>query len=388
MVDLSGVDHKSIVERAKAIILTPKDEWPRIATETTSQGDILKGYVLPLAAIGPVAAFIGGQVFGYGALGFSYRPSLVFSLSSALISFALAIVGVFVLTFIADFLAPKFQGESNRAQAFKLVAYGSTASWLAGVFGLIPSLGFFGLLGLYSIYLIYIGATPLMKVPAEKAGGYTAVTIVCAIVLALIVAPITAAVTGLLTAGPMMAAGSTDSGEVSGTVTVPGIGSIDLDKAQEASKRMEDVANGKVPPIDIAKIQALLPASVGAYQRSATESMAMGAVGSSAQGTYTAGDKSFTLKIADMSALGALSGLGAAMGVQQSREDANGYDRTTTVNGELQSEAWNKSSSSGKFGVTVKNRFLIEAEGSAASIDELKAAVAAINQGELANLAG
>ena len=226
-----------------------------------------------------------------------------------------------------------------------------------------------------------------MKVPAEKAGGYTAVTIVCAIVLALIVAPITAAVTGLLTAGPMMAAGSASSSDVSGTVSVPGIGSIDLDKAQEATKRMEDAANGKAPPVDIAKIQALLPAAIGSYQRSATETMAMGAAGSSAQGTYTAGDKSFTLKVADMSALGALSGLGAAMGVQQSREDANGYDRTATVNGELQTESWNKASSSGKFGMTVKNRFLIEAEGSAASIDELKAAVAAINQGELAGLA-
>jgi len=326
-------------------------------------------------------------VFGYGGFGFSFRPGLVFSLSSALISFALAIVGVFVLTFIADFLAPKFQGESNRTQAFKLVAYGSTASWLAGVFGLIPSLGFFGLLGLYSIYLLYIGATPLMKVPADKAGGYTAVTIVCAIVLALIVAPITAAVTGLLAAGPMMASSSADSGEISGTVSVPGIGSIDLDKAQEATRRMEDVANGKVAPVDIARIQALLPATIGSYQRSATETMAMGAAGSSAQGTYTAGDKSFTLKVADMSALGALSGLGAAMGVQQSREDANGYDRTATVNGELQTESWNKASSSGKFGMTVKNRFLIEAEGSAASIDELKAAVAAIDQGELAGLA-
>lgn len=387
MVDLSGVDHKSIVDRAKAIILTPKDEWPKIAIETKTQGDILKGYVLPLAAIGPVASFIGGQVFGYGGLGFSYRPSLLFSLSSALVSFALTIVGVFVLTFIADFLAPKFQGESNRAQAFKLVAYGSTASWLAGVFGLIPSLGFFGLLGLYSIYLLYLGATPLMKVPAEKAAGYTAVTIVCAVVLALIVTPITALVTGMLTAGPMMASSAVDSGDVSGTVTVPGIGAIDLDKAQQATKRMEDAANGKVPPVDIAKIQALLPTAIGSYQRSATESMAMGAVGSSAQGTYTAGDKSFTLKVADMSALGALSGLGAAMGVQQSREDANGYERTTTVNGELQSESWDKASSSGKFGVTVKNRFLIEAEGSAASVDELKAAVAAIDQGALANLA-
>ena len=46
------------------------------------------------------------------------------------------------------------------------------------------------------------------------------------------------------------------------------------------------------------------------------------------------------------------------------------------------------STSSGKFGITVKNRFLIEAEGSAASIDELKAAVSAVDQGTLAGLAG
>jgi len=151
---------------------------------------------------------------------------------------------------------------------------------------------------------------------------------------------------------------------------------------------MEDAANGKVPAVDTAKIQALLPAAIGSYQRSATESMAVGAVGSSAQGTYTAGDKSFVLKISDIAAFGALSGLGAAMGVQQSREDANGYDRTSTVNGEMQSESWNKSTNSGKFGITVKNRFLIEAEGSAASIDELKAAVSAVDQGTLAGLAG
>ena len=132
MVDLSGVDRApSIIDRAKAIILTPKDEWAKIAAEGTPQGDILKGYVLPLAAIGPVAGFIGGQVFGYGALGFSYKPGLVWSLSTAIITFVLSIVAVFVLTFIADQLAPKFGGVSNRAQAFKLVAYSYTASWLA-----------------------------------------------------------------------------------------------------------------------------------------------------------------------------------------------------------------------------------------------------------------
>jgi hypothetical protein len=111
-------------------------------------------------------------------------------------------------------------------------------------------------------------------------------------------------------------------------------------------------------------------------------------MGSTAQGTYTAGDKSFTLKIADMSALGALSGLGAAMGVEQSKEDANSYEKTTSVNGQMQTEAWNKTSNSGKYSITVNNRFMIEAEGSAGSIDELKQAVGSIDQDDLADLVG
>ena len=158
---------RGIFERAKAIILTPKDEWQKIAGETTPQRDILMRYVLPLAAIGPVAAFIGGQVFGYGAFGFSYRPSLIGGLTTAIVSFVLSLVSLFVMTFIADFLAPKFAGEANRANAFKLVAYSYTAGWAVGIFSLIPMLGFFGLLGLYSVYLLYTGAMPLMKVPAS-----------------------------------------------------------------------------------------------------------------------------------------------------------------------------------------------------------------------------
>lgn len=386
--DLSGVDRPpSLVDRAKAIILTPKDEWPKIGRENTSQGDILKSYVLPLAAIGPVASLIGGQVFGYGAFGVSFRPSLVGAIISALIQYIVVIAGIFVLAFIADFLAPKFNGQSNRLNAFKLVVYASTAAWLSQVFGLIPAIGFFSILGLYTIYLFYVGVGPMMKVPEDKAAGYTAVTFLCAIVggfiLSLIVAPIT-----LLFAGLSGGALTQDDGQVSGKVTIPGGGSVDLDKIQQATKQMEDAANGKSPPIAPDRMKALLPETIGAYQRSATESVSAGAMGSTAQGTYTAGDKSFVLKIADMSALGALSGLGAAMGVEQSKEDAEGYEKTYSVNGQMQSESWNKTTNSGKFGTTVNNRFMIEAEGSAGSIDDLKQAVASIDHDDLADLVG
>jgi hypothetical protein len=385
MVDLSGIDRApTIVDRVKAIILTPKDEWPRIAGETASQGDILRRYVLPLAAIGPVASFIGSQVFGYGLLGFSYRPGLVWSLSNALISFVLAIVSVYVLAFIADFLAPKFDGVANRANAFKLVAYGYTAGWVAGIFGLIPALVIFRILGLYSLYLIYTGATPMMKVPQQKAAGYTAVTILCAVVLAMLVTPITAAITGLWAANPANIAGS----DMGGKVTLPGGGSIDLAKVQQATKQMEAAANGKSPPVAPDRMKALLPDRIGGYARTASEGLAAGPMGSTAQATYTAGDKSFTLRIADMSALGALSGLGAAMGVEQSKEDADSYEKTTSVGGQMQTEAWNKTTGSGKYSITVNNRFMIEAEGQADGIDQLKQAVGTIDHDDLADLVG
>ena len=41
-----------LVERAKAIVLQPKAEWPRIAGETTEPTSLLTSYAIPLIAIG------------------------------------------------------------------------------------------------------------------------------------------------------------------------------------------------------------------------------------------------------------------------------------------------------------------------------------------------
>lgn len=372
----------ALVARAKAIILTPRDEWPRIAAETDRPGEIFRRHVLPLAAIGPVASLIGGQLFGYGAFGFSYKPGLVAAIGTAVVSYAVTLVGIWVLSLIADFLAPKFGGESNRAQAFKLIAYGATASFLSGIFGLIPSLSVFGLLGLYSLYLFYTGATPLMKVPADKTMAYTAVTIVAAIVLSLIVMPITAAIMALTGLSALSSAGDSAA-----EVTLPGGGTLNPGKAEDFARRMEDAASGKIKPVDIARLAALLPTSLGDWNRTATESTGVGQFGSTAEGRYENDGRQFTLRVVDMSAMGAIAGMGAAMGVEQNREDENGYERTSTVDGRLITEAWRREESSGKYGTIVGNRFLIEAEGQADSVDDLKAAVAAISADDLEDLA-
>lgn len=373
----------ALVERVKSILLKPNAEWPRIEAEPATIGDILVRYVLPLAAIGPIAAFIGGQVFGYGALGFSYRPSLLSSLSLAISTYVLTVVGIFVLALVAEFLAPKFDGGASRLAAFKLVAYSYTAAMLAGACGLIPSLSFLGILGLYSFYLFYTGVTPLMKVPQDKALAYTAVTVVCAVVIYIVIGALGRGVVGTFIPGPTY---MNDAGTVSGTATIPGVGKIDLGKAQQAANEME--AASRKPAVDPAKLQTLLPAAIAGYQRTAVEANGLGGMGSEASGTYEVGGRSFRLKITDMAAMGAIAGIGSAMGVTQSREDANGYERTGTVDGHMQSEKWNKTTNSGAFSTVVGNRFMVEAEGSAASIGELKSAVSSVDQGALVALGG
>jgi hypothetical protein len=186
---------KGLVERAKAMILTPKTEWPVVAAESDTVRNVLFRYVVPIAAISPLAMLIGSQVFGYGAFGFTYRPPLGMALGSAITSYVLTIAGVFVVAFIANFLSPRFGGKNNYAAAFKWCAYAFTAAWVVGIVNLVPALSILTLLGLYSLYVLYLGASPMMGVPQDKAAGYTAVTVIATIVVYFVVAAVAASLT-------------------------------------------------------------------------------------------------------------------------------------------------------------------------------------------------
>jgi hypothetical protein len=182
--------YMSLVARAKAILLSPKTEWGVIDAEQATVGSLYIGYIMPLAAIPAVASFIGLGVVGISG----YRWGMVSALTMAVTSYVGALVGTFVLALIVDALAPTFGGQKNQIQALKVAAYSSTASWMAGIFSLIPALSWLAILGLYSLYLLFLGLPRLMKAPQEKAAGYTVVAIICAIVVYAVLAWITAMV--------------------------------------------------------------------------------------------------------------------------------------------------------------------------------------------------
>ena len=92
---------------------------------------------------------------------------------------------------IIDGLAPTFSAPKNPQNAMKLAVYSMTPVWLAGVFALIPGLGFLRLLALiYGVYVFWLGLPILMKSPADKTGPYALAVVVSAILLSIVVSAI------------------------------------------------------------------------------------------------------------------------------------------------------------------------------------------------------
>jgi len=194
-----------LIDRAKNILMTPKTEWTAVAAETTEPMKVFTTYALPLLLIGPIASFVGQQVFGLNAIIATYRPSIGFGITTLVTTLVLAVVQLFLVAFVANFLSKQFNGKENFAAAFRLVAYSMTASWLAGIFGLVPMLAILAIVGLYSFYLFYLGATPVMGVPEDKAVVYTVVTVVVVAVLYVVVAMISGIIIGGLALATGMA---------------------------------------------------------------------------------------------------------------------------------------------------------------------------------------
>lgn len=190
----------NLVERAKQLLLKPKDEWPVIAAETHSVQELYTKYVMILAAIPAVAGFIGFSFIGVSGFGYSYRIPIATGLAQMVLQYLLALGGVYVMALIIDALAPSFLGDKSFPQALKVAAFFPTASWVAGIFYVIPALGILAILGgLYSLYLLYLGLPLLMNVPDEKAVPYTIVVVIVTIILIVVIA----VVSSLVVPGPV-----------------------------------------------------------------------------------------------------------------------------------------------------------------------------------------
>lgn len=170
-----------MVDRIKGMLLTPKAEWAKIATETPDQNKLIVGYALPLLLLGAICGFIGSVVIGLPFLG---RLPIPWALTNAIFAVVVGLASVFICAVIANALAPSFGSRQDMGRALQLVVYGMTASWVAAIITIIPALGVLALLGgIYSIVLLYFGLPHVMQTPTDKQVLYLVILIISYIVV-------------------------------------------------------------------------------------------------------------------------------------------------------------------------------------------------------------
>ena len=405
----------AMIERIKGICLNPKTEWDVIAGEENTNADLFKGYAVPLAAIPPIAGFIGGSLIGRSMpfVG-SYRVPMVSGLVMAIFTFVMALVGVYILSLIINYLAPSFGAQKDSNQALKVAVYAYTPAWVAGVLQILPMLGLLAVLaGFYGLYLLYLGLPCLMKCPKEKAAGYTAVVVVCAIILSVIVGAVGAGIMGVGMFGargvPGIAGGRGSSVEFDkdspmGKLQAMGKALEENNKQMEAAKKSGDpnaqaaaamaglgaVLGGgkKVDPIGIDQLKPFIPetfAGLAKLSSNAEKTGAMGMMVSKAQANY--GDRAqqrVSLDISDAGGASGLLGMAGWMGIQGEKEDDNGFERTKNENGRLVHEKGSKrTGGSNEFTIVLGGRFIVSAKGHGIDLAALKSAVAGLDLAKL-----
>jgi hypothetical protein len=175
----------NLVERAKSIILKPKETWNTVKGEETTIVELFTSYAAILALIPPIATFIGLSLIGVSLplLG-TWRQPVLNGLVHAVIYYILSLVGIYVTAFLADRLAPSFASKQDLTSAMKAVVFSYTPVWIISILNIIPGLSVLVIIGgLYSLYLLYLGLPAMMDTPQEKRIGYVVVVIIASIVV-------------------------------------------------------------------------------------------------------------------------------------------------------------------------------------------------------------
>lgn len=411
------MDLNKLMARAKAILLSPKSEWSVIAGEPTTVADLYKSYAIWLAAIPVIFTFLKMSVIGTSVMfAGTFRIGIGAGLTTMVLSYVMTLAMLYVLALIVDALAPNFGGQKNSIQAFKVVVYAYTASWIAGIAQIVPGLGLLLMIagGVYSIYLMYLGLPQTMKCPPEKAAGYTAVIVIIAIVVGAIIGMVVGGVAGV---GSMMSgatySSSDDSDDVKFDENSP------LGKMQKWSKDMEAAnkeleaaqksgdqgaqeaamkavmgaafsGGEQVESLAPDRLKSFVPEALAGLNRSRLSAERTGALGlqvSTATATYSnESGRQVRLEITDAGNAKGLLGLASWAGVEGEKEENGRREKTFREDDRLMHEEWDSNASQGQYTVVVGDRFTVKIEGAAGSVAELREAAEQLDLDGLADL--
>jgi hypothetical protein len=191
---------RRLVERVLGILRKPRQALPLTLAESGAPSEVLRGYVLPLAAPGAIALFLSDGLFGAW-----YAPTEIFNtvipggwvreplhaLITALVVYALSVGAWAATAALMALSAPLFGGMRDQSGALKAAAYTLTPLWLAGaaqLFSSVPYLNWLPGVALvagvaWAAFLAVIAVplhlgTPDAKAPAHAVGSVAVAALV------------------------------------------------------------------------------------------------------------------------------------------------------------------------------------------------------------------
>lgn len=179
------MDFAALITRAQRLLLSPESEWEIVAGEAADIQAIYMNYVGPLIVASSIAGAIAYLYLGHGIGG---------TIQVLLAQVVLGLLGVYVIAFVVNALAPSFGATPDMGQAFKLAAYAPTAAWVGGICAIVPLIGGIVAIGgaLYTLYLYYVGLPRLMRPPEDKVVVYLLAVLGVVIVIFIAIGAISA----------------------------------------------------------------------------------------------------------------------------------------------------------------------------------------------------
>lgn len=172
------------------LLTHPDEEWRSIRREHEPPRRVYVAYVLLLAAIGPVCAYISTAHLGW-TVGNDRLIKLteISAFQLSVLTYLAILVGVFALGYAVNWMARTYgaREEHNAAYGIALAAYSCTPLFIAGFALLYPVPWFnalvFMVAAFYGAYLMYDGLPIVMGIPKEQAIMYSAALLTVALVI-------------------------------------------------------------------------------------------------------------------------------------------------------------------------------------------------------------
>lgn len=150
--------YKQILNRAKLLLLNPKQEWENIALENIDSKTLTREYLVYLALVPALVGFIGYSLVGYRVQFVGLATSFILGLKLLIYFFITTLLNIYLSAKIIQYFANKFGAEQSFSKVFELISYCYTAIIGISLLNISPAMGrMVSFLNLYCIYIFFFG---------------------------------------------------------------------------------------------------------------------------------------------------------------------------------------------------------------------------------------